>query len=83
MPLNPLDPDHLPKPLKILDVVGEQAGDVISEHGSDDIGVMDLLTADLAILHQFDELTGNGGGVVRHLKVIFQITHPFDYQLRC
>lgn len=76
MPLNPFHPDYLVKPLKILAVVGEQAGDVISEHGGDDIGVMNLLAADLEILHQLDELAGHGGGIVRHLKVIFQIAHP-------
>ena len=40
------------------------------------------LRPDLEILQQLDELPGYGGGVVCHLKSIFQISHPLDYHFR-
>lgn len=83
MSLNPLNRDDFPKALKVLCVVREQRWNVIGLHGGDDIGVMHLFAADFEMPHQVDELAGNGGGVVCHLKVIFQMTYPLDYYLRC
>jgi hypothetical protein len=39
----PLDFDDVPEPPEIFRVVGQQVGDAISQHGGDDIGVVDLL----------------------------------------
>ena len=81
--IDPLDPDHLPKSLKILDIVShQQAGEVISQHGGHDIGVMDLFAAFLKISHQLDELYGDSSPIVRHLKTICQIARPFDDYFR-
>lgn len=41
---NPFNLNQLPEPLKILDVVCQQIGDIISQHGGHDIGIMNLLT---------------------------------------
>ena len=49
-------------------IVGQQAGDVISQHGGHDIGVMDLFAACLKISHQFDELPGDSSRIVRDFK---------------
>ena len=38
-------------------------------NGGHDIGVMNRLAADLNVFHQLDKLTGNGGGIVGHLKM--------------
>ncbi len=40
---------------------------------------MYLLAADLEILHQLDELAGNGGGIVRYLKALDELTDLFEH----
>lgn len=74
--IDPLDPDHLPKSLKVLDIVGQQAGDAISQHGGHDIGVMDLFAACLNISHQSDELPSDSSRIVRDFKPLDNIVLP-------
>lgn len=80
--INPLNSDLLPKPLKVLRVMRQQCRNAIGLHGGDDVGIVHLLAADLKTLHQFDKLAGDSGGIVRHLKALFQVAHSFDDHFR-
>ncbi len=79
---NPLDPYNFSEPLEISDVMGQQTRYVISQHSSYDIGVMNLLAADLKIPQQLDGVLGDSGGIVRHMKLCLQITHVLGHHLR-
>jgi hypothetical protein len=75
-----LDRDNIAEPFKIPGVMGQQAGDVINQHGGDDIGVVDLLAADRIVPHQFKQLPGDGGGVVCHFKLSYQLADLRQYR---
>ncbi len=64
--INLLNLDDLPEPLEVLDIVGEKAGNIISQHGRHNIGIMDFLPTDFEIFHQLDKLSGHLSGIVRH-----------------
>lgn len=80
MGLNPLNPNHPPEPLEILRVMREQCWDVVGLHRGHDIGIMHLLTADLEIPHQLDELASHGSGVVGHLKAPDELIDLFEHR---
>ena len=64
------------------DVMGQQTRNVISAHGGHDIGIVDLLAAERELRQQLAELSGHSGGIVRHLKPLFQIPYPLNHHLR-
>ena len=80
--IDSLDLDHLPKPFKVLDVVRQEARDAARQHRSHDIRIVNLFATDLKIPHQFQKLAGDSGGIVRHLKALFQIANAPDDHIR-
>jgi len=49
LPSNPLNPYNLREALKIPDVMGQQTRNAVGQHGGHDIGIVDLLAADLEV----------------------------------
>lgn len=75
---NPLNHQRIIETGKILLIVGKEITNALHLHRSDDIGIMNLLTADLVIPHQHDELPSHGGSIVFDWKAFQELRDLFE-----